>query len=145
MALEAVCHRCGAHMDVLPLCLRCSSVYAGILLGLLFEVWLLARGRRPRLLVPGAAAAGILVQGAVGLVRLLQLFPLPEPVAVGAGLVFGWAVAAFVATAVSYELGIRGGRAAAPLAAHGGLLLLLGVLTGASGGPSSRNPAGARG
>lgn len=112
-------------MDVLPLCLRCSSVYAGVLLGLLFEVWLLALGMRTRRFVLGLAAVGMLVQGVVGLIRLSELFPMPETVAVGTGLVFGWAVAAFVVASASYELGIRQGRYRAPVAVHAGLWVFL--------------------
>jgi uncharacterized membrane protein len=127
--LDAVCHRSGEHVDVLPLCLRCSSVYAGALVGLMLEAWLLAVGMRTRRLVLGMAAVGMLVQGVVGLIRLCELFPMPEAVAVGTGLVFGWAVAAFVVASASYELGMRQQRAPAPLVVHAGFWLFLTALT----------------
>jgi len=127
--LNAVCHRSGDHVDVLPLCLRCSSVYAGALLGLLLEVGLLGLGLRTRRFVLRVAAVGMLVTGVVGLIRLCELFPLPEPVAVGTALVFGWALAALAVASISCELGMHPRREPAPVVVHGTFWLLLAAFT----------------
>jgi hypothetical protein len=106
--LDSVCHRAGPHSDLLPLCTRCSSVYAGAFLALLFEV-AATLARRPR---PGrwefvAAACAFLAMALVGFARLYGAFLAPEWLAVFVALWFGSSVALLAAFTVGRELASR--------------------------------------
>lgn len=104
--LSSICHRSGGHADVLPLCVRCSGVYAGVLLGLFFEIGLLARGRaRPGRAAFVIGASGLALMAVVGLGRVYGLFATPEPVTLFTALYFGASVAFFAAASVAHELG----------------------------------------
>lgn len=126
-ALSLICHRGGPHADVLPLCLRCSSVYAGLLVGAAYELslrlWLQRRPCRPAL---GLSVAGLLLMAVVGLAGLYGLWAAPEAVKVFSGLGFGWAIAFLAVATIDHELAWPT-VAAEPLAARlAGLLALAG-------------------
>ena len=105
--LSSICHRSDEYSGVLPLCIRCSSVYAGVLVGLAFEILLYARGRRR----PGRAAllinaAALAFMGVVGFGRLYGLFYTPTWLSVFVALSFGSAVAYFAVSAIAFEFGL---------------------------------------
>ncbi len=102
--LRSVCHRGGAS-DLLPLCLRCSSVYAGVLSGAAFEAILqVVRRRGPGLGGILLNAGGLAAMAVVGLGDLYGLFAVPAAVKVLSGLWFGAAVAFFAMSAIRHEL-----------------------------------------
>ena len=104
--LNCICHRGGPYADVLPLCLRCSSVYAGVLVGLVFELATRGRGRRSGLAL---SVAGLALMGVLGLARLYNVFVPPAAVTVFAALWFGAAIAFFAVAATG-----RGGEVTVP-------------------------------
>jgi len=119
--LNSICHRTGEHADVLPLCVRCSSVYAGVAMGLVFEAALRLFDRRgPGGLAYIVNALGLGLMGVVGLGGISGLFAVPLSIKVFTGLWFGSAVAFFAVSAIAYELGLAagrtGGQAVAPYA-----------------------------
>jgi len=99
--LNAICHRGGEHADVLPLCLRCSSVYAGALFGGIFEfiMWL---ARRPRIGMWAIVLNGLAfpVMGLVGFAGVYGLVAAGEAVKVFSALWFGSALAFFSLNAI---------------------------------------------
>jgi len=106
IVIRSICHGGGEHADLLPLCLRCSSVYAGVVLGLTFEAVCLALDKtagRKAILLNSVGLALMAVTGIGGLYGL----PSPEVVKVTIGLFFGTAVGFFAASAVAHELAPR--------------------------------------
>ena len=103
--LDAICHRGGEYADLLPLCLRCSSVYAGVLIGGVFEtaMWL-CRRRRPGKAALAANAAALGLMAVVGIGGLYGLFSVPEAVKIFTALYFGSAVASLAVWAICSEL-----------------------------------------
>ena len=110
--LNSICHRSDEYAGVLPLCIRCSSVYAGVLVGLVFEILLYARGRRrsgrAALLINAAALVSM---GAVGFGRVYGLFYTPAWLTVFVALAFGAAIAHFAVSAIAFEFGLGQGVA----------------------------------
>ena len=124
--LSSICHRAGNHSDVLPLCLRCSSVYAGVVSGVVLEAALHASASRSRSRSAYLIGAiGLAVMTAVGFGELCGLFPVAEYVKVFSALYFGAAVAFFAIAAIDYELGTAGRQKSG---GHGLRAVLLGVL-----------------
>lgn len=88
------------------MCIRCSSVYAGVLVGLVFEILLYARGRRrssrATMLINAAALVSM---GVVGFGRLYGLFYTPTWLTVFVAVSFGSAIAYFAVSAIAFEFG----------------------------------------
>jgi uncharacterized membrane protein len=125
--LDSVCHRSGPYAEVLPLCLRCSSVYAGALAGLAFEWSLMAAGRaaaRRADFVLNACA--LFAMAVVGFGRLYGVLAVPDVITVFTAMWFGSAVAFFASVPIAAQLDQARGRRRGPLARVG----LPGVLAG---------------
>ena len=123
--LSSICHRAGEHSDVLPLCERCSAVYAGILVGVVFEVLLQGAGRgRPGRAAVVMASAALAVMAVVGFGGIYGLFQPPESVKVFTALWFGSAIAFFAATALAKGAGRKVEPFSVRLAMLAGMVVL---------------------
>lgn len=111
IVIRSICHGGGEHAALLPLCLRCSSVYAGVVLGLTFEAVFLALGKTAGRKAILLNSVGLALMAGTGIGGLYGL-PSPDVVKVTIGLFFGTAVGFFAASAVAHELALRkpGGR-----------------------------------
>ena len=114
---------------MLPLCLRCSSVYAGACAGVVFEVglWLT---RRPRIATWAIVLNGLAfpVMALVGFAGVYRLAAAPEAVKVFSALWFGSALAFFATNAILGATGAKA-RAGRSLLPRLGLLAGLGAFT----------------
>ena len=136
--LNSICHRGGPHAGVLPLCLRCSSVYAGALLGTLLEIVLRIVGRRN----PGRRAFvlnafGLALMGIFGLGGLYGRFTAPEAVKVFIALYFGSAIAFFAVSCIAHELAVPTKGRSASIIPRGLMLLLFASWAAALAGGSA--------
>ena len=133
--LDAICHRGGQYADHLPLCLRCSSVYAGVAIGGVFEiaVWLWHR-RRPGKAALALNAAALGLMAVVGLGGLYGVFSVPQAVKMFTALYFGSAVASLAVWAVCSELAApKSQESGQGLVSRGILLVILVSCTYAMG------------
>lgn len=133
--LDVICHRGGYYSDVLPLCLRCSGVHAGILCGIVLEFfvgYVLKRGpSRPGMWLGGL---GFAVMAAVGFGGLHGIIAVSFGLKLFVALWFGASVSFFACAAIGHELAgseARGRTAPAwsALLARGILLLLFALLS----------------
>ena len=123
--LNSICHRGGPHAGVLPLCLRCSSVYAGALLGTLLEIILRIAGRRRagrRAFVLNAFSLALM--GLFGLGGLYGRVTAPAAVKVFIALYFGSAIAFFAVSCIAHELPAPTTGQSASIVPRGLMLLL---------------------
>jgi len=103
--LNSICHRGGPHEGLLPLCLRCSCVYAGAFTGIIFEVLLqLWRKRKPGKVDFYLAASALALMGVVGVSGLYGFSIIPDILKIFSAFCFGWAVAFFAISAIGAEL-----------------------------------------
>ena len=130
-ALYMICHRGGEYSDLLPLCLRCSGVYAGVLCGVVFECCLrgFLRQRLSRMdLWLGLAAFAAM--GVVGFGNIYHVLEVSAGVKLFLALWFGVSVGFFACAAIAHELSLgprasRKARLWRTLLARGLFLLLL--------------------
>jgi len=125
--LRSICHREGDHAALLPLCLRCSSVYAGVLVGALFEAGRLVSRRRSGRSAVVLGGVALALMAVVGFGQLYGVLRGPEVLSVFAALWFGGAIAFFAANALAQQASQLPGRR------HGALLwrlLFVGLLAG---------------
>ena len=103
--LSRICHRQGVHSDLLPLCLRCSCVYAGALAGAVFEAVRRALGSgHPGHTAYWISGTGLVLMALVGLGGLHKLVWVPDVVKVFTALYFGWSVAFLALSSTVHEL-----------------------------------------
>ena len=103
--LSRICHRQGVHSDLLPLCLRCSCVYAGALAGAVFETVRRALGGgHPGNTAYWMGGTGLLLMAAVGFGGLYRQLAVPDVVKVFTALYFGWSVAFLALASTVREL-----------------------------------------
>ncbi len=105
--LDWICHRGGEHRDVLPLCLRCSSVYAGGLLGVLLEALLrvVLRVKTARLVFVISGPLPLALMGVVGFGDIYGFLTVSSGVKVLTALWFGSALVFLSAEAVLHRAG----------------------------------------
>ncbi|MFZ2656110.1 MAG: hypothetical protein WAX69_14360 [Victivallales bacterium] len=104
-----ICHHAGAHPNLMPLCLRCSCVYAGVLLGLAYELILFyCTGRREAPLSAVLESSGaMLFFSAIGFFGIYGLFAVPLFLNCFSALYFGAALAFLSLFSISRELRLR--------------------------------------
>jgi hypothetical protein len=123
MILDTICHRAGP--DGLPLCLRCSAVYAGAGVGLLVEWVLVGLRRRPGRVDYAAAGAGVGATALLGTARVAGLFGTPDWLTVASALWFGWALAFLATWASAAELRLVHAEGRSGSMARAALLVVL--------------------
>jgi len=129
---SSICHGGGEHADMLPFCLRCSSVYAGALAGATFEIVLRAAGgRRHRRSAVYLASAGLALMAVLGPGGLYGVFAVPDFLKVLSALYFGWSIGFFAISAVANEMGTDRARKPEPFALRGALLGLFAAYSAA--------------
>jgi len=105
--LNHICHRRGPYADLLPLCVRCSCVYAGALLGAVFEAVRLARHPgRPSQTAYWLSGTGLVLMGVVGFAGLHHVVIVPLGVKVFVALYFGSSMAVLAVLSGAHELGL---------------------------------------
>ncbi len=106
---NTICHRADAHPELMPLCLRCSCVYAGVLLGLAYELILFycTRRRDAPLFAVLESFGAMLFFSAIGFSGIYRLFAVPHFLNCFSALYFGTALAFLSSFSISRELRLR--------------------------------------